>query len=263
MLNVLYHIRGRLSTIFCGLTFCALTNADFVCYNMGQTMTYPTKLHRNLIYIKVLGRGWEPFFKKSSQENTMNNSFFACIFRQKYIRRWGLMRNVSSESLAEHSAQVAMLAHALALIGNKRLGKSYDLGAVTVAALYHDGTEVYTGDLPTPVKYHSPELRQSYKVIEEQAALTLLSQLPEDLREDYAPLLREELPEEVYRLVKAADKLSAYIKCVEEVKFGNNEFADAKKTTFAALKQRSIPELEIFLDEFLPAFELSLDEVQG
>jgi 5'-deoxynucleotidase len=193
----------------------------------------------------------------------MQNSFFALIFRQKYIRRWGLMRNVSNDTLAEHSAQVAMLAHALGLIGNKRLGKNYDLGAITVAALYHDGTEVYTGDLPTPVKYNSPELRQSYKLIEEQAALTLLSHLPEDLRDEYAPLLREEFPEEIHRLVKAADKLAAYIKCVEEVKFGNTEFMDAKKTTYAALKERALPELEIFLEEFLPAFELTLDEMQG
>lgn len=193
----------------------------------------------------------------------MQNSFFALIFRQKYIKRWGLMRNVSNDTLAEHSAQVAMLAHALALIGNKRLGKNYDLGAVAVAALYHDGTEVYTGDMPTPVKYNSPELRQSYKLIEEQAALTLLSHLPEDLREDYAPLLKEDLPEDVHRIVKAADKLAAYIKCVEEVKFGNTEFVDAKKTTFDALKERSLPELEIFLEEFLPTFELTLDEMQG
>ena len=192
----------------------------------------------------------------------MQNSFFALIFRQKYIKRWGLMRNVADETLAEHSAQVAMLAHALALIGNKRLAKNYDLGAVAVAALYHDGSEVYTGDMPTPVKYNSPELRQSYKLIEEQAALTLLSHLPEDLREDYAPLLREDLSEDVHRLVKAADKLAAYIKCVEEVKCGNTEFADAKKTTFEALKKRNIPELEIFLTEFLPAFELTLDEMQ-
>lgn len=192
----------------------------------------------------------------------MQNSFFALIFRQKYIRRWGLMRNVEDETLAEHSAHVAMLAHALALIGNKRLGKNYDLGMITVAALYHDGTEVYTGDMPTPIKYNTPELRQSYARIEEQAALTLLSHLPEDLREDYAPLLKEDLPEDLHRIVKAADKLAAYIKCVEEVKFGNAEFADAKKTTFNALKARNIPELEIFLEEFLPAFELTLDEMQ-
>ena len=193
----------------------------------------------------------------------MQNSFFALIFRQKYIKRWGLMRNVENETLAEHSAQVAMLSHALALIGNKRLGKQYDLGKIAVAALYHDGTEVYTGDMPTPVKYNTPELRQSYALIEEQAALTLLSHLPEDLREDYAPLLREDLPEDLHQIVKAADKLAAYIKCVEEVKFGNNEFIDAKKTTYASLKARNIPELDIFLEEFLPAFELTLDEMQN
>ena len=145
----------------------------------------------------------------------------------------------------------------------KELKDSYDLGKIAVAALYHDGTEVYTGDMPTPVKYNTPELRQSYALIEEQAALTLLSHLPEDLREDYAPLLREDLPEDLHQIVKAADKLAAYIKCVEEVKFGNNEFIDAKKTTYASLKARNIPELDIFLEEFLPAFELTLDEMQN
>lgn len=193
----------------------------------------------------------------------MQNSFYALIFRQKYIKRWGLMRNVSDENLAEHSAQVAMLAHALALIGNKRLSRSYDLGEVTLAALYHDGAEVYTGDLPTPVKYNSPELRKSYALIEEQAVSVLLSHLPEDMRADYEPLLREDVSQDILRLVKAADKLAAYIKCVEEVKCGNTEFADAKKTTFDALKKMELPELELFLEEFLPAFELTLDEMQN
>lgn len=192
----------------------------------------------------------------------MQNSFFALIFRQKYIKRWGLMRNVSDENLAEHSAQVAMLAHALALIGNRSLGKDYDTGEVTLAALYHDAAEVYTGDMPTPVKYNSPALRENYRLIEQEAAGTLLSHLPEAYRADFEPLVREEWDEPILKLVKAADKLAAYIKCVEEVKCGNAEFADAKKSTFAALEKMDLPELRIFMAEFLPAFELTLDEMQ-
>lgn len=193
----------------------------------------------------------------------MQNSFFALIFRQKYIKRWGLMRNVSDENLAEHSAQVAMLAHALALIGNRSLGRAYDTGMVTLAALYHDAAEVYTGDMPTPVKYNSPALRESYRLIEQEAAGTLLSHLPEEYRADFEPLVREAWAEDILRLVKAADKLAAYIKCVEEVKCGNAEFVDAKKSTFAALEKMDLPELRIFMTEFLPAFELTLDEMQG
>lgn len=192
----------------------------------------------------------------------MQNSFFALIFRQKYIKRWGLMRNVSDENLAEHSAQTAMLAHALALIGNRSLGKTYDTGRVTLAALYHDAAEVYTGDMPTPVKYNSPALRESYRLIEQEAAGSLLAHLPEQYRDDFAPLVREEWDDDILKLVKAADKLAAYIKCVEEVKCGNPEFADAKKSTFAALEKMDLPELKVFMDEFLPAFELTLDEMQ-
>ncbi len=192
----------------------------------------------------------------------MQNSFFALIFRQKYIKRWGLMRNVSDENLAEHSAQTAMLAHALALIGNRVLGKSYDTGKVTLAALYHDAAEVYTGDMPTPVKYNSPALRDSYRLIEQEAAERLLSHLPEAYRTDFEAPVREQWDADTLRMVKAADKLAAYIKCVEEVKCGNPEFADAKKTTLSALEKMELPELDIFMKEFLPAFELTLDEMQ-
>lgn len=172
------------------------------------------------------------------------------------------MRNVSDENLAEHSAQTAMLAHALALIGNRSLGRHYDTGTVTLAALYHDAAEVYTGDMPTPVKYNSPALRESYRLIEQEAAGALLAHLPEQYRDDFAPLVREQWDEDVLKLVKAADKLAAYIKCVEEVKCGNTEFADAKKSTFAALEKMDLPELRLFIEEFLPAFELTLDEMQ-
>lgn len=187
--------------------------------------------------------------------------FPALIFRQRYIKRWGLMRNVSDENLAEHSAQVGMLAHLLAAIGNKRFGKQYDLGVVTSAALFHDATEVYTGDMPTPIKYYTPEMRACYQQIENQALEALLTQLPSDLEPIYREIL--EIPDpDVHLLVKAADKLAAYIKCVEEVKGGNTEFSDAKATTYAALTALPCPELTVFMEEFLPAFELTLDEVQ-
>ncbi len=191
----------------------------------------------------------------------MNNSFFALIFRQRYIRRWGLMRNFSDENLAEHSAQVAMIAHALAILGNERLNRQYDPGAVCVYALYHDASEVYTGDMPTPIKYYTPEMRENYQKIEDHAVDALIAHLPGDLSDGYREIL--EIPDpEVHLLVKAADKLCAYIKCVEELKAGNREFADAADTTLASLKQMDCPELQIFMDEFLPSFSMTLDEIQ-
>ncbi len=191
----------------------------------------------------------------------MSNSFFALIFRQRYIRRWGLMRNTNDENLAEHSAQVAMIAHALAVLGNARLGKAYDPAAVCVYALYHDATEVYTGDLPTPVKYYTPEMRENYRKIEDHALDALIAHLPDDLTDGYREIL--EIPDpDVHRLVKAADKLCAYIKCVEELKAGNAEFSDAAKTTLSALKDTDCSELKLFMDEFLPSFSMTLDEMQ-
>ena len=190
----------------------------------------------------------------------MDTSFFALVFRQRYIKRWGLMRNVNEENLSEHSAEVAMTAHALALIGNKYFGKSYDLGEITVAALYHDAAEVYTGDMPTPVKYFTPEMRSNYKAIEENALSVLLSHLPDDLRTDYAAILS--YPEEYEKIIKSADKLCAYIKCIEEVKCGNSEFEKAKSSTYDALAAMNCEELNYFMDKFLPAFELTLDEMQ-
>lgn len=189
----------------------------------------------------------------------MKNSFFALVFRQRYIKRWGLMRNVNDENLAEHSAQVAMIAHALAVISNSRLGGNVDEGAVTLAALYHDAPEVYTGDLPTPIKYFDASIRDSYKKIEKNAAERLLERLPEDMRDEYRAHL--EPTESVERLVKAADKLCAYLKCVEEVGCGNREFVDAKATTEAALREMNCPELDIFMSEFLPPFTETVDKM--
>lgn len=191
----------------------------------------------------------------------MNTSFFALVFRQRYIKRWGLMRNVNDENLSEHSAQVAMIAHALAYIGNKHFGKSYDTGAIVTAALYHDAPEVYTGDMPTPVKYFTDQMRQNYRVIEENAIDVLLSHLPEDFRDEYQKILA--YPEEYEIIIKSADKLCAYIKCIEELKCSNSEFEKAKQSTYTSLLEMNCPELNYFMEKFLPAFELTLDEMQS
>ncbi len=189
-------------------------------------------------------------------------SFFAFVFRQKYITRWALMRNISLETLSEHSAEVAVLAHALALIGNRIYGKEYNPDRIAATALFHDVPEVITGDLPTPVKYFSRELKKNYSEIEENAITTLLSRLPEALREDYESLLREsDRDYDTHRLIKAADKLAAYIKCLEEEKGGNTEFRSAAQTIKEALDAYPCPELHYFMEECLPAFSMTLDEI--
>ena len=189
------------------------------------------------------------------------HNFFALISRMKYIDRWALMRNTETENIQEHSHQVAVLAHALALIANQRFGAQLDPGRVAVAALYHDATEIITGDMPTPVKYYNSTLRDSYTQVEAAAADRLLSMLPPELRPEFEPYLRESDPE-IHAYVKAADKLSAYLKCVEEVKAGNSEFRLAKEQTWAALMDKPLPALQYFIDQFLPSFELTLDELQ-
>lgn len=188
-------------------------------------------------------------------------NFFALIARMKYIDRWALMRNTESENIQEHSHQVAVLAHALAVIQNRYFGGQIDEGQVALAALYHDATEIITGDMPTPIKYFNTTLRDSYKEVEAVAADRLLSMLPEELRGEYEGLIKEYDPE-VRAIVKAADKLSAYIKCVEELKAGNNEFRLAKEQTYAALLDKALPALQYFMEKFLPSFELTLDELQ-
>ena len=189
------------------------------------------------------------------------HNFFALISRMKYIDRWALMRNTETENIQEQSHQVAVLAHALALIANQRFGAQLDPGRVAVAALYHDATEIITGDMPTPVKYYNSTLRDSYKQVEAAAADRLLSMLPPELRPEFEPYLRESDPE-IHAYVKAADKLSAYLKCVEEGKAGNSEFRLAKEQTWAALMDKPLPALQYFIDQFLPSFELTLDELQ-
>jgi len=193
----------------------------------------------------------------------VNNSFFAMMSRMKYIDRWALMRNSQEENVSEHSLEVAMLAHALCVIGNKRLGKTLNADRAAVIALYHDATEIITGDMPTPVKYFDREIRAAYRRIEDDAADKLLSQLPEDLRAEYKSYLLPDEEEEasLLELVKAADKLSALIKCLEEEKGGNREFAKAEKTTREKLTEMHLPEVDIFLLEFLPAYSCTLDEL--
>ena len=188
-------------------------------------------------------------------------SFFAYLSRMRYIGRWGLMRNTFQENIQEHSHMVAVLAHALAVIRRDVLGKQADPGLAAAAALYHDAPEILTGDLPTPIKYYSPDIRDAYKQVEKVSADKLAAMLPQELRPAFAPLLREDYDPDTRALVKAADKLSAYIKCVEELKAGNAEFRQAAEQTLEALKGYGLPEVDYFMERFLPAFGLTLDEL--
>ncbi len=190
----------------------------------------------------------------------MTERFFPMIARMRYINRWGLMRNTRLENIQEHSHMVAVLAHALAVIQNRYFGGQVDPGKAAVAALYHDASEIITGDLPTPIKYDNPEIRTAYKQVESAAEQKLLSMLPEDLRGDFEEAVTIPDPE-IRALVKAADKLSAYLKCVDELKAGNCEFQRAKEQTYAALCQDPIPALSYFMDHFLEGFALTLDEL--
>lgn len=189
------------------------------------------------------------------------STFFAFAFRMKYINRWGLMKNSRNETLTEHSAETAMLAHALATIGNKVYGKSYNTERVALFALYHDLSETITGDLPTPVKYYSGELLSSYRALEKSAKEKLLEKLPAELYDEYADLVFENASEQERVLIKAADKLSALIKCVEEEKNGNTEFSKAKESTLCSLEKMNLCEVQYFIDKMLPAFYLTLDEL--
>lgn len=191
----------------------------------------------------------------------MKSHFFAYISRMRFIQRWALMRNTVPENVQEHSHQVAVLAHALAVIRSEKFGGQIDAGAVAAAALYHDASEILTGDMPTPIKYDNPAIRAAYKDVESVAEGKLLGMLPEELQEVYAPLLTE-VPPETERLVKAADKLSAYIKCVEELKAGNTEFREAAVQTRRALESYGLPEVSYFLDTFMDSFSMTLDELK-
>lgn len=188
----------------------------------------------------------------------MKNHFYGFMARMKNIYRWGLMRNTKSENLSEHSLEVAQIAHALALIGNSRFGKNYDANFAAVVAMYHDTSEIITGDMPTPIKYYNSEIKTAYKQIEAAAEKELLSMLPDDFKGEFTNIYNPN--DEIKQLVKAADKISALIKCTQEIDMGNKEFLPAEKAVRQAVKSIDMPEVKVFLEDFLPSFSLSLDE---
>ena len=188
-----------------------------------------------------------------------SNTFFAVINRMKYINRWGLMRNSDNENLQEHSFQTAILAHALALIENVKFGGTFDPEKAAVIALYHDSSEIITGDMPTPVKYSSEALTLSYKRLEHEAGDVLLDKIEPQLREYYNDIFNSENSRE-WVVVKAADTLAAYIKCIEEIKAGNNEFIGARASVLQKLSRIDLNSLRYFIETYLPAYELTLDE---
>ncbi len=188
--------------------------------------------------------------------------FFAYLSRMKFIKRWGLMYNTHPENIQEHSLRVALIAHALAIIRNRVFGGRVDPERTAALALYHDASEVLTGDLPAPIKYFNPEIRQASKNVETAAARRLLQMLPQELREDYESFFfSPEADREHQALVKAADKLCAYMKCLEEVSAGNREFSQAEKTLRASVEALGLPEVGYFLETFIPSFRLTLDEL--
>lgn len=194
----------------------------------------------------------------------MESNFYAMISRMKYIERWSLMRNSRPENVSEHTLEVSILAHALAVIGNKRLKKNLNGERAALIALFHDSTEIITGDMPTPIKYYNGNMQTAFKEIEDEAAKRLLQMLPEDFKEEYETLFFQK-EEEVYlwKLVKAADKLSALIKCIQEEKAGNTEFANAKESIAKAIAELGVEEVDIFMEEFLPSYYRNLDELTG
>ncbi len=190
--------------------------------------------------------------------------FFAMLSRMKYINRWGLMNNTRYENISEHSQQVAVLAHCLVLIHNKRFGGALDPERAARLAIYPDATEIITGDMPTPVKYANRDIRNIYKEIEDKAADRLVSMLPEDFQEDYSLALKQNAAgdDALRPYIKAADRFSALIKCIEEMRMGNDEFRSARDTIARSIREMHLPEAEVFEAEFLPAFSLPLDELQ-
>lgn len=190
----------------------------------------------------------------------MNNSFFALTSRMKYISRWGLMRNTRTENIAEHSLEVAIITHLLCELRNRRFGGNIDVSKAVLAAVYHDVPEIITGDLPTPVKYYDPEIKAAYRRVEDAAVEKLLGSIPEDLRDGYAKIFDSEGDPEIKAVVKAADKLSALIKCIEERRSGNTDFSEAERQTLESVRSMGLREADVFIEEFLPGYGLTLDE---
>jgi 5'-deoxynucleotidase len=193
----------------------------------------------------------------------MSYNFYALMDRMKYIKRWSLMRSVREENIMEHSQQVAMLAHSLAVINNKVYGGKVDAEKCVLYAVYHECSEVMTGDLPTPIKYFNNSIHGAYKSLEDRACDKLLATLPEALADEIAEYAKPDTSSEEYKIVKAADRLSAYIKCLEELRCGNSEFSKAKKSIEEDLVSRKMPEVDYFMKNFIPAFSLTLDELEG
>ena len=191
----------------------------------------------------------------------MEHHFFAYISRMKFIQRWGLMRNTMPENDMEHALQTGLIAHAMAVMGNRRYGRNYQPEYVLALAVYHDSCEVITGDLPTPIKHHNPAIKQEYNKLEDVAAQRLLGMLPPDLRDYYDPLIAHDESTPEWRLVKAADRICAYIKCLEEKKAGNLEFEQARKSTKKSIDLVELPEVQDFMNEFVPGFSMTLDEI--
>ncbi len=190
-------------------------------------------------------------------------NFYAFLDRMKYIKRWSLMRSVRDENSMEHSQQVAMLAHALAVINNKIFGGDADAEKCVMYAVYHECGEVMTGDLPTPIKYFNNSIHGAYKELEDKACDKLLLMLPEELREELEKYVKSDTDCQEYKIVKAADRLAAYLKCLEEQRCGNTEFEKAKKSIEEDLHSRNMPEVEYFFEKFIPSFSLTLDELEG
>ena len=189
------------------------------------------------------------------------SKFFAFLSRMKYIKRWSLMRSIREENIMEHSLEVSILAHALAVIKNKMFGANVNVEKVVLLAQYHEVGEVITGDLPTPIKYFNPEIKSAYKDLEKWASNKILDTLPQEIKNEYSSYILPDEESEEYKIVKGADRLSAYLKCVEEVKSGNSEFKKAKQTILSDLKKLKREEIDYYLKEFAPAYELTLDEL--
>ncbi|MBE7068159.1 MAG: 5'-deoxynucleotidase [Clostridiales bacterium] len=192
----------------------------------------------------------------------MRYDFYAYMDRMKFIKRWQLMRSTREENIMEHSQSVAMLAHALAVIRNEVFGGAVDISTTVLYALYHETSEVMTGDLPTPVKYYNKGIHGAYKELETRACEKMADMLPQKMKEVIKPYILADEQSEEYKLVKAADRLSAYIKCLEELRSGNNEFSKAKKSIEKDLHARNMPEVEYFFEQFIPSFALTLDELE-
>ena len=198
---------------------------------------------------------------RGAKESMKKNHFYAMLSRMKYINRWGLMRNTRNENLCEHSLEVAYVAHALGIINNEIFGGDINAERLDVLGMYHDVTEIITGDMPTPIKYYNPLIRDAYKEVEQVAEEQMLSGISPDIRERYRGVLLETEEEaELWKYVKAADKISAYIKCIEEKKTGNRDFEDAEVTIYNAINDMGLPEVDYFMKEYIPAYMLTIDK---